>query len=47
MRAVLEKLPDNQASGPLVSADGILVIMVCSRTQKNVGIPTRAECPTV
>ena len=43
MRAVLEKLPDNQASGPLVSADGILVIMVCSRTQKNVGIPTRAE----
>ncbi len=43
MRAVLEKLPDQQASGPLVSQDGILVIMVCSRTQKNVGIPTKAE----
>jgi len=43
MRAVLEKLPDGKASGPLVSADGILVIMVCSRRQENVGIPSRQE----
>lgn len=43
MRAVLEKLPDGKPSGPLVSEDGILVIMVCSREQKNVGLPTRAE----
>jgi peptidyl-prolyl cis-trans isomerase SurA len=43
MRNVLEKLPDGKASGPLVSEDGILVIMVCSREQKNLGIPSREE----
>ena len=43
MRTVLQNLPDNKASGPLVSSDGILVIMVCSREQKNMGIPTREE----
>jgi peptidyl-prolyl cis-trans isomerase SurA len=43
MRDVLEKLPDGKPSGPLVSEDGILVIMVCSRTQKNMGIPSREE----
>ncbi len=43
MRAVLEKLPDNKPSGPLVSEDGILIIMVCKREQKNLGIPTRSE----
>ncbi len=43
MRSVLEKLPDGKPSGPLVSADGILIIMICSRSEKNVGIPTRDE----
>lgn len=43
MRAVLEKLPDGKPSQPLVSEDGILVIMICSREQKNLGIPTREE----
>jgi peptidyl-prolyl cis-trans isomerase SurA len=43
MRSKLEALPDGKASGPLVSEDGILVIMVCSRTQKNLGIPTHTE----
>lgn len=41
MRSLLEKLPDGKASAPLPSLDGILIIMVCSRTQKNVGVPTR------
>ena len=26
-----------------MSPDGILVIMICSRAQKNLGMPTRAE----
>ncbi len=43
MRDVLEKLPDSKPSGPLVSEDGILIIMVCSREQKNLGMPTREE----
>lgn len=41
MRSLLEKQPDGKASAPLPSLDGILIIMVCSRTQKNVGVPTR------
>ncbi len=43
MRGVLEKLPDNKPSQPLVSDDGILVIMICSREQKNFGIPSKEE----
>ncbi|WP_419730052.1 peptidylprolyl isomerase [Lichenicola sp.] len=35
MAHVLEPLAVNEASHPLVSSDGIDVIMVCSRTQKN------------
>ncbi len=35
MAHVLEPLPVGQASHPLVSSDGIDVIMVCSRNQKN------------
>jgi peptidyl-prolyl cis-trans isomerase SurA len=35
MARVLEPLPAGQASHPLVSSDGIDVIMVCARTQKN------------
>ncbi len=35
MAHVLDPLPVGQASHPLVSSDGIDVIMVCSRTEKN------------
>jgi peptidyl-prolyl cis-trans isomerase SurA len=43
MRTVLEKLVPGKASPPLVADDGIEVIMLCSREQKNLGIPTRQE----
>jgi peptidyl-prolyl cis-trans isomerase SurA len=43
MHAVLEKLPEGKASQPLVSEDGIMVLMICSRTTRNLGIPTREE----
>ena len=35
MANVLKPLPDNVASHPLVSTDGIDIIMVCSRSEKN------------
>jgi peptidyl-prolyl cis-trans isomerase SurA len=43
MRGVLEKLVPGKASPPLVTEDGIAVIILCSRGQKNLGIPTRQE----
>jgi peptidyl-prolyl cis-trans isomerase SurA len=43
MRTVLDKLTPGKASQPLVSPDGILIIMVCSREQRNLGIPTQQE----
>lgn len=43
LRAVLEALPPLKASQPLVAEDGILVVMVCTREQKNLGIPSRNE----
>jgi peptidyl-prolyl cis-trans isomerase SurA len=43
LRSVLESLPPLKASQPLVAEDGILVVMVCSREQKNMGLPGRAE----
>ena len=42
-RDVLAKLPLNQATQPLVAADGIAVIMVCGREQKNVAHQTPQE----
>jgi peptidyl-prolyl cis-trans isomerase SurA len=42
-RAMLEGLQPNQASQPVVASDGIAVVMVCTRTTKNLGIPTREE----
>jgi peptidyl-prolyl cis-trans isomerase SurA len=43
MRQLLEGLGIGHASPPLPAADGIAVIMVCSRDEKNLGIPTRDE----
>ena len=43
MRQLLDGLGINHASPPLPAADGIAVIMVCSRNEKNLGVPTREE----
>ena len=43
LRAVLTKLQTGQASQPLVAEDGILVVMVCSRQDKNLGLPSKQE----
>jgi peptidyl-prolyl cis-trans isomerase SurA len=43
MRQLLEGLGVGRASAPLPAPDGIAVIMVCSRDEKNLGIPTREE----
>ncbi len=43
MRALLTGLTLGQATPPLPNEDGISVVMLCSRDQKNLGIPSRAE----
>jgi peptidyl-prolyl cis-trans isomerase SurA len=40
---ILASLPVGKASQPLVAEDGIAVIMVCARDEKNVGMPTKQE----
>jgi peptidyl-prolyl cis-trans isomerase SurA len=41
LRALLVQLPVGQASPPLPSEEGIMVVVVCSREQKNLGEPSR------
>ncbi len=43
MRGVLTGLQPGVASKPLIATDGIAVIMVCSREQKNIGVETREQ----
>ncbi|AXY22661.1 Chaperone SurA precursor [Komagataeibacter saccharivorans] len=43
MREVLEPLPVGQPSQPLVSEDGIAVLMVCKREERNIAIQTPSE----
>jgi len=43
LRQVLSTLPVGTASQPLVAEDGILVVMVCTREDKNFGLPTKEE----
>ena len=43
MRDLLSTLPIGKASQPLVSNDGVSVVMVCSRDQKNMGVPDDKE----
>ena len=43
MRAVVDKLAVGEASRPLVSGDGIAVLMVCARDQKNLATQSREE----
>jgi peptidyl-prolyl cis-trans isomerase SurA len=43
MRDLLITLPVGKPSQPLVSPDGVGVVMVCSRDQRNLGIPDAKE----
>jgi peptidyl-prolyl cis-trans isomerase SurA len=43
LRQVMATLPLQTASQPLVAEDGAAVVMVCSREQQNLGIPSRQE----
>jgi peptidyl-prolyl cis-trans isomerase SurA len=43
LRQMLATLPVGKASPPLVADDGVAVIMVCSREEKNLGIPSNKE----
>ena len=43
MRALLSGLGPNQVSRPLVSTDGIGLLMVCSRDQKNLADASAEE----
>jgi peptidyl-prolyl cis-trans isomerase SurA len=43
MRQMLSGLTLGQASPPLPNEDGIAVVMLCSKEQKNMGIPSRGE----
>jgi len=43
LRTLLASLPVAKPSQPLVSPDGIVVMMVCSRDVKNLGIPSKSE----
>jgi peptidyl-prolyl cis-trans isomerase SurA len=43
LRQVLSSLTPGKASQPLIAEDGIAVIMVCSREEKNLGVPTKQE----
>jgi peptidyl-prolyl cis-trans isomerase SurA len=43
MRALLGNMQPGQASKPLVSSDGIGLVMVCARDQKNLAEPNKQE----
>ncbi len=43
MRSILEPLPLNKASHPLISVDGIALLMVCQRQQKNLAQQSPSE----
>jgi peptidyl-prolyl cis-trans isomerase SurA len=42
-RDLLSRLPIGEASQPLVASDGIAVVVVCSREQKNTAIQTKED----
>jgi peptidyl-prolyl cis-trans isomerase SurA len=43
LRQVMATLPVGQVSAPLVANDGVAVMLICSREQKNLGVPERKE----
>jgi peptidyl-prolyl cis-trans isomerase SurA len=42
-REMLTKLPVGEASQPLVAADGIAVVVICSKEQKNTAVQTKDD----
>ena len=42
-RDLLTKLPIGEASQPLVANDGIAVVIVCSKEQKNTAVQTKDD----
>ncbi|MCW3473146.1 peptidylprolyl isomerase [Limobrevibacterium gyesilva] len=43
LRQLMATLPLEKASQPLIADDGAAVVMVCSRDQRNLGVPNRNE----
>ena len=43
LRQILATLPIGKASQPLIADDGVAVLMVCSREQRNLGLPSKQE----
>ncbi len=43
LRALLGKLSENKPSEPLVTQEGIMVVIVCSREERNLGMPSKEE----
>jgi peptidyl-prolyl cis-trans isomerase SurA len=43
LRQLLLTLPVGKASQPLIADDGVAVLMVCAREQRNLGVPSKAE----
>jgi peptidyl-prolyl cis-trans isomerase SurA len=43
LHSLLASLPVGKASQPLVASDGIAVVIICSRDQKNLGEPSKDE----
>jgi peptidyl-prolyl cis-trans isomerase SurA len=43
LHQLLATLPVGQASQPLLTTDGVAVLMVCSREQRNLGLPSAQE----
>ena len=43
LRQLLTTLPLGQPSQPLVADDGVALVMVCTREEKNLGIPSKKE----
>ncbi len=42
-RATLAALPDNKPTQPLVASDGIVVMMICSRAEKNLAVESKED----
>ncbi len=43
LRALISKLSENKPSEPLVTREGIMVVMVCAREERNLGMPSKEE----
>lgn len=43
LRTLLGKLTENKPSEPLVTQEGIMVVIVCAREERNLGMPSKEE----